>query len=70
MPGFSLSPANAAPAPPVTPQQFPQFLQIRVNGVDLGGPDVTVLDFVGDGWVVTRGTGDNAGVVTISYEPA
>jgi hypothetical protein len=54
----------------VTPAQFPQFLQIRVNGVDLGGPDVTVLDFVGTGWVITRGTGDNAGVVTISYEPA
>lgn len=63
--GFSISPAGAAPSPPVTPQEFPTFLQIRFNGVDLGGPDVTVLDFVGD-FDVVRGTGDDANKVTIT----
>lgn len=62
---FSINPSTA-PMPPVTPQEFPQFLQIRVNGVDLGGPDVTVIDFVGDNWTVTRGDGDDANVLTVA----
>lgn len=61
--GFSVSPASSGA--PVTPQEFPKFLQIRFNGVDLGGPDVTVLDFVGD-FTVERGTGDDANTVTIT----
>jgi hypothetical protein len=67
MSGFSIRPASNAP--PVTPEQFPNFIQFRVNGVDLGGPDVTVVDFVGDGWVVTRGEGEDAGTLTIRYVP-
>jgi hypothetical protein len=62
--GFAISPAS--PGAPVVSQEFPQFLQIRVNGVDLGGPDVTVLDFVGSGFTVTRGTGADANKITIS----
>lgn len=65
MSGFSLSPAGNSP--PVTPEQFPSYLQFRVNGVDVGGPDVTVIDFVGDGWVVTRGEGEDSGTLTISW---
>lgn len=65
---MSFTIAGAAPHPPVTPDGFPNFLQIRVNGVDLGGPDATVLDFVGDGWVITRGIGDEAHIVTIRWE--
>lgn len=67
MSGFSITPSHAAP--PVTPEQFPNFIQFRLNGVDLGGPDVTVIDFVGDGWTVTRGEGDNAHIVYVSYVP-
>lgn len=60
---FEVMPANEGA--PLTPQEFPQFLQIRLNGVDLGGPDVTVLDFVG-AFSVVRGTGADANKVTIS----
>lgn len=67
MSGFALTPASNTP--PVTPQQFPNYIQFRLNGVDLGGPDVTVVDFVGPNWVITRGTGDEAGTLTISYVP-
>jgi hypothetical protein len=67
MSGFSISPASSAP--PVTPEQFPNFIQFRLNGVDLGGPDVTVVDFVGAGWVVTRGEGELSHVLTVSWEP-
>lgn len=68
MPGFSLAPAGGA-FPPATPQEFPNFIQIRFNGVDLGGPDVTVIDFVGD-FVVSRGTGEDADKITISTPEA
>lgn len=47
------------------PGQMPQFIQFRLNGVDIGGPDATVVDFVGD-FVLTRGTGDDAGTVFVS----
>lgn len=60
---FEIAPANEGA--PLTPQEFPQFLQIRLNGVDLGGPDVTVLDFVGY-FNVVRGTGADANKVTIT----
>lgn len=60
---FEVMPANEGA--PLTPQEFPQFLQIRFNGVDLGGPDVTVIDLVGD-FDVVRGTGDDVDTVTIT----
>jgi len=60
---FEITPARDGA--PVQSQEFPQFLQIRLNGVNLGGPDVTVLDFVGF-FDVVRGTGDDANTVTIS----
>lgn len=44
--------------------EFPTYLQIMFNGTPLGGPDVTVLDFVGD-FVLTRGTGVDANKITI-----
>lgn len=61
---FSLTPASPAGAPPKAPQRFPQFLDIRVNGVSLG-PGITVLDFVGAKWNISRGTGEDADTVTI-----
>ena len=63
---FGLRPAGSAPLPPVTPQEFPNYIQFRFNGVDLGGPDATVVDFVGSGWNVTRGTGEDAGKITVT----
>lgn len=62
---FSLTPDRPG-SPPNTPQAFPMQLQFRFNGVDLGGPDATVLDFVGDLVSAVRGTGDNAGKVTVT----
>lgn len=51
---------------PVAPGQMPQFIQFRYNGVDLGGPDANVVDFVGTSFTVTRGTGDAADTITVS----
>lgn len=61
---FTMTPATGG-AVPQAPQQFPKQVQFRFNGVDLGGPDATVVDFVGLGFTVTRGTGDDAGTVTV-----
>ncbi len=62
---FSVQPASA-PLAPQTPREYPNFIQFRFNGVDLGGPDANVVDFVGAGWVVTRGTGEDAGKITVT----
>lgn len=62
---FSLTPAAEPGNPPASPQTFPKQIQFRYNGVDLGGPDATVVDFVGD-FNVTRGTGEDAGTVTVA----
>lgn len=64
-------PFNIAPAhmglPIVAPGVMPQFIQFRVNGVDLGGPDATVLDFIGDWVECVRGTGLDADKLTVSF---
>lgn len=62
---FGMSPANHAGNVPQAPQAFPMQLQVRFNGVDLGGPDATVIDFVG-AFTVTRGTGPTADVITVA----
>lgn len=59
---FALSAGNV----PQAPGQMPQYIQFRFNGVDLGGPDATVVDFVGDGWVIVRGTGVDANKLSVS----
>lgn len=64
MSDFQITPLLADGAP-VASREFPQFLQIRLNGVNLGGPDVTTLDFVGY-FTVVRGTGADANKVTIT----
>lgn len=64
---FGITPSSGGSVP-TAPQVFPKQLQIRFNGVDVGGPDATVIDFVGTGFTVTRGTGDDAGVITIEVE--
>lgn len=62
MPGFAMSPAQGFN--PQTPDEFPDFIQFRDQGADLGGPDADVLDF-GAGLQATRGTGENANVVSV-----
>lgn len=64
MPAFSITPF--AGFTPPAPDDFPQQIQFRWNGVDLGGPDATVVDFVGAGVTAERGTGDDAGTITVT----
>ncbi len=67
MPAFALTPANPGGFPPVTSLEFPNFIQFRFNGVDLGGPDATVLNVVGgSGITLERGTGADANKVTLT----
>lgn len=61
--GFS---AQSQGLPPTSPAVMPQFLQIRFNGVDLGGPDADTLDFVGTGFTLIRGTGVDANKITVT----
>ena len=61
---FSLQPA--ANANPVTPAEVPNFIQFRVNGVNLGGPDATTVNFAGGMFTVERGTGADANKITVS----
>lgn len=61
---FAITPVQGLP--PVTAGDMPQFIQIRFNGVDLGGPDASVIDFVGEGWNITRTSTPDGDVVTVS----
>lgn len=51
---------------PLDAGDMPQYIQFRFNGVDLGGPDATVLDIVGVGFTFVRGTGADANKVTLT----
>lgn len=55
--------------PPPASENFPRYIQIQFNGEDLGGPDATTINFVagssGQPFSVTRGEGENAGVITV-----
>lgn len=59
---FGLAPMLGAFPPPAS-EEFPNFIQFRAAGADLGGRDADTVDFIGG--LVTRGTGDNSGVVTV-----
>lgn len=64
---FGMTP-NAAFPPPAS-EDFPQGLQFQLDGVNLGGADVTTFNVVagtsGQPFSFTRGEGENAGVVTL-----
>lgn len=62
---FGISPAQPG-LPIVAPGVMPQYIQFRYNGEDLGGPDATVVDFVGTGFTLERGTGEDADKLTIT----
>jgi hypothetical protein len=55
--------------PPPAADDFPQGIQFQLDGVDLGGTDVTTFNVVagssGQPFSFTRGEGENAGVVTL-----
>jgi hypothetical protein len=59
---FSITPNSGYPLPPS--DSFPQFIQFQSAGVDLGDPDVDTVNFAAGN--ATRGTGENAGVVTVT----
>lgn len=64
MPGFSITPVTDFPA--ASAEAFPDYIQFQAEGVDLGGPDADTVNFVG--LTVTRGTGENASVVTVEAD--
>ena len=54
---FEITPApNGGGQPEVAPGTMPQYIQFRFNGANLGGPDATVVNFVGAAVVATRAT--------------
>lgn len=67
MPGFSFSMVPVSGFNPQTEDQFPTGLQFQNDGVDLGLPTADTLNF-GAGTTATRGTGENANVVTVVAE--
>lgn len=62
MPGFSVTPVG--PFPPVNAEDFPDFMQWQVDGVDVGGRDVSTVNLTG-GVSASIGTGENSDVLTI-----
>lgn len=63
---FGITPVSGFPPPEA--QEFPNYIQFRSEGVDLGGPDADVVNFVGAGVTATRGEGENANVVTVEID--
>lgn len=59
---FGMTPMSSVYPAPAT-EEFPNFLEFRANGEALGGRDADTVAFIGGR--VTRGTGDNSGVVTV-----
>lgn len=63
---FSMTPVTGFP--PVTPDEFPNFIQFQGEGTNLGGADADTVNFTGSGVTATRGEGENAGTVTVEIE--
>jgi ADP-ribosylglycohydrolase len=62
---FSISPIGGA-FPPVTTEDFPNFIQFQFNGVNLGGPDADTVNFVGAGIIAVRGgSGVDPNTITV-----
>lgn len=62
MPGFSVTPVG--PFPPANSEDFPDFLQWQVDGVDVGTTAVSTVNLTG-AVAATIGTGENEEVLTI-----
>lgn len=61
--GFGMIPATNWPVP--TPDDFPTFIQFQEDGVNLGGPDASTVNF-STGLVATRGEGESADIITVT----
>lgn len=61
---FGLTPAGAG-FPPQAPDAFPNYIQFRADGTDLGEANADTVDFVYP-LIATRGTGENSNVVTVT----
>jgi hypothetical protein len=62
---FSITPASGFP--PQASDEFPNYIQFQNQGADLGLPNVDTVNF-GRNLTATRGTGENANVVTVVAE--
>lgn len=62
---FGITPA--AGFPPQASDEFPNYIQFQNQGTDLGLPNVDTVNF-GRNLIATRGTGENANVVTVTGE--
>lgn len=60
--GFGITPATGFP--PQASDEFPNYIQFQNQGTDLGLPNVDTVNF-GRNLTATRGTGENANVVTV-----
>lgn len=59
---FGITPATGFP--PQASDEFPNYIQFQNQGSDLGLPNVDTVNF-GRNLVASRGTGENANVVTV-----
>jgi len=62
---FSITPASGFP--PQASDEFPNYIQFQNQGTDLGLPNVDTVNFSRN-LAATRGTGENANVVTVAAE--
>lgn len=60
--GFGITPATGFP--PQASDEFPNYIQFQNQGTDLGLPNVDTVNF-GRNLTASRGTGENANVVTV-----
>ncbi len=63
MPSFTITPVSTESA---VGTDFPNFIQFQFNGENLGGPDADTVNFVGSGFTVARGTGDDENTITVT----
>lgn len=65
MSGFALTPAIGFP--PQTADEFPTGIQFQFDGQNVGGPNITTINFVpGTELHLSVGTGDDATTLTIT----
>lgn len=60
---FTIAPAGL---PPTAPQRLPIFLHWRWNGVEVAGPEIDTINFLGAAFTLTRGTGDAADTIEMT----
>lgn len=66
MPGFGVTPVG--PFPDQVGDTFPDYIQFQNQGVNLGEPDASTVNF-GAGMAATRGVGENENKITVTAAP-